>query len=58
METMARPDKWPRFHVLVIDMFFLRKIQWNWTIGFTIDELLHFRIWTGANFLRRSLRHN
>ena len=43
MKSMTRAER-PRFDVLMMFMFFLRKVQWNRSISFTIDELLHFRV--------------
>src|SRR5262245_21547276 len=39
-------------------MFFLRKIQWNRSVGFAIDKLLDFGIRATADFVRRAFRDN
>src|SRR5580700_9700657 len=58
VKAVSRTDERSRLHLLMMFMFFLREIQRNRSIRFTIYELLHFGVRTVANFTRRTLRDN
>src|SRR5436189_6387720 len=58
METPACGDERPRFHVRMMFMIVLGKVQGHWTIGFAVNELLHFGIGMGADFVGSTLREN
>src|SRR5215467_8770463 len=55
MKAEPRGPKWARPYQLVILMLFLRKIQRNRTVSFAFNKLLHFRIRTCADLVRRAL---
>ena len=56
METVAGSDERARLDILMMLMLFLRKIQRDWPVGLAVDELLHFGIVAGADFIGRALR--
>src|SRR6266513_5553711 len=51
-EERTRSDMW------MIVVLLLRNVQRHRAIGFTVDKLLHFRIRTRTDFIRRTLRDN
>src|SRR5437588_10095840 len=58
MESVTRPDKRSRLHVLMVFMFVLGKIKGDRPVGFAVDELLHFGIRAVSNLVRRTLLDN
>src|SRR5215470_10299876 len=55
-KSRAKKRPWP--NVLKLFMLILRKVQRNWTVRMTVNELLHFGIGTVSNFVRCALGRN
>ena len=58
MKSVARAKKRTRLNVGMVFVLFLREIQWYRAVGSAVDELLHFGIGAGADFIRRTLCDN
>src|SRR5437773_8105254 len=58
MESAARGEERTWSNVRMFLLLLLRDVQRHRAIGFTVDKLLHFRIRTRTDFIRRTLRDN